>query len=203
MSKKMDISATTLTILGLYRGHYQRAVHIREVARYADISVEAARNQLKWLEQMRVITSSQRGRNKDYVLNFDNIITKYYLVLSETFSTIRCVDEYFLIKKVIDELARSIDGIAVLFGSFAKGQARGTSDIDLFIIGERRIDPQAVSSLEDLIGREINVKFATAQQFLNGLKDAAPLEQEVVADHIVLKGIDAFCDIMWAYYAKA
>jgi predicted nucleotidyltransferase len=199
----MDISATTLAILGLYRGHYQRAFHIREVARYAGISVEAARNQLKWLEQMHVITSSQRGSNKDYVLNFGNIITKYYLVLSETLATIHFLDEYFLIKKVIDELASSIDGIAVLFGSFAKGQARENSDIDLFIISERRIDPQAISTLAELIGREINVKFSTAQQFLDGLKAAAPLEQEVVTDYVVLKGIDAFCDIMWAYYAKA
>jgi hypothetical protein len=52
-----------------------------------------------------------------------------------------------------------------------------------------------------LIGREISVKSSNKKRFLEGLKSNDPLVREAVSNHILLKGIDDFCDIMWRYYA--
>jgi predicted nucleotidyltransferase len=198
----MDINSTILDILGLYRGQYRSSIHIREAARQIGISVEAVRIQLNRLEQARVITGLRRGSLKEYALNFNNFSTIYYLIISETYETIRFLDEYFVIKKVIEELGDILQGIVILFGSFAKKQARETSDIDLFVIGDRPIDQQAVINLGDLIGRDINIKYATAQQFTTGLIRNSPLEQEVIANYIVLKGVESFCDLLWRLYAN-
>jgi hypothetical protein len=35
---------------------------------------------------------------------------------------------------------------------------------------------------------------------MNGLRSNDPLIKEVVSNHIILKGIDEFCDIMWSYH---
>jgi hypothetical protein len=41
----------------------------------------------------------------------------------------------------------------------------------------------------------------TKTQFVQGLEKNDPLVREVTADHILLKGIDDFCEILWRYYA--
>jgi len=37
---------------------------------------------------------------------------------------------------------------------------------------------------------------------LKGLENGDPLVREVASNHVVLKGIDEFCDTMWRYYAR-
>jgi hypothetical protein len=59
-----------------------------------------------------------------------------------------------------------------------------------------------VSEASRLIDREISVKSTTEEQFLKGLMNGDPLIREVAANHIILKGIDNTCDIMWKYYAR-
>jgi predicted nucleotidyltransferase len=202
MSKKINVNNTTLRILCLYRGDYSRAIYAQKIALAIDKNKDTATKLLKQLEQLRIFKSIKRGRNVDYQLNLDNVITRYYLELAEIFASINLLDDYFLIKKVTDELRDQTHGILILFGSFAKRLDRETSDIDLFVIGDEGIDIHVVQSVEDLIGREINIKHSTPAEFLSGLNAKSPLEHEVLSDHIVLKGADEFCDIVWKYYAE-
>lgn len=53
-----------------------------------------------------------------------------------------------------------------------------------------------------LLSREINVKYASEKQFLNGLASNDPLMAEVVASHVTLKGIDNMCGVLWRKYAR-
>jgi predicted nucleotidyltransferase len=201
------ITRTTLRILGLYRNDYTKSSHPREIARELNVSANTSDLQLKRLETMRVLVRTRKGKNVNYSLNLDNIIAKYYLSLAETFATITFLEDHFLIKKIIRELDEHVEGVIILFGSFAKGQATELSDIDLFVLSDQLkgsvIDHHAFTEIEMLIGREISAKTMTTKQFIEGLQRGAPLVWEVVADHIVLKGIDTFCDVLWRHYAHA
>jgi predicted nucleotidyltransferase len=197
------INRTTLRILGLYRNDYAKSLHPREIARELNVSANTSDQQLKRLETMRVLVRTRKGKNVDYSLNLENIIAKYYMFLAETFATVTFLEDHFLIKKIIRELDEHAEGAIILFGSFAKGQATELSDIDLFVLTDQEPDTRAIIEVETLVGREINVKSTTTRQFFEGLQHGAPLIWEVVADHIVLKGIDTFCDAMWRHYAHA
>jgi len=94
------------------------------------------------------------------------------------------------------------EGTIILFGSFAKGQTNERSDIDLFVVTEKKLDRSIFMKAGNLVGREASVESSTRRQFLKGLENGDPLVREVVSNHIVLKGIDEFCDIMWRYYAR-
>jgi len=197
------INSTTLRILGLYRNDYSKSLHPREIARTLNVSANTSDLQLKRLETMRVLLRTRKGKNVNYSLNLGNITAKYYMSLAETFATVTFLENHFLIKKAIHELDEHITGAVILFGSFAKEQATESSDIDLFILTDQEPDTRAITEVETLIGRDINVKSTTTRRFTEGLQHGAPLMWEVVSDHVVLKGIDAFCDALWRHYAHA
>jgi predicted nucleotidyltransferase len=201
MMEKYNINQTTLRILGLYKDDYKRSLHLREISRRIGVDVKSIQLQVKRLEKTNVLTSLLKGRNKEYQLNLGNLSVKYYMVMAEAFASINFLQRNFLIKKIVDEIGHSIDGVVLLFGSYAKGAAVRGSDVDLFVIAERKPNWRVFQEVGDLIDREVTMKSADKRQFIDGLKNNDPLVREVVSDHLTLKGIDDFCEIMWRYYA--
>jgi predicted nucleotidyltransferase len=168
------------------------------------IDVGTASLQLKQLEQQKIIKTVTRGRNVDCFLNLANMIARYYLVLAEIFASINFLEEAnnYLVKKATAQLRDHVNGILILFGSHAKKQALETSDVDFYVIADRSIDKDIVQSVEDVIGLEINIEHSNLRQFQEGLIAKEPLMHQVLSDHIILKEADAFCDLIWEYYAK-
>lgn len=202
MMKEYNINQTTLKILGLYSNDYSKSLHLREIAREIRIDVKAVQLQLKKLEKINILSSVLKGRNKEYRLNLDNLITKYYMSMAETFASISYLGQNFLIKKVADEIGNQIEGTIMLFGSFAKSQATKESDVDIFVISEKKPNSNAMLEAGELVGRVISVKSSSKERFMRGLEDKDPLISEVVSSHVILKGVDGLCDIIWRYHAR-
>jgi predicted nucleotidyltransferase len=202
-NNKLNINETTLKILALYRSDYRRALHTREIARSVATDVQPISVQLKRLAGAGILTSVARGKHKEYTLTLSNLLTKYYVSLAETYTTITFLDRYFLIKRVLEELQRgdnTLLGTLVLFGSFAAERADERSDVDLLTITEHPSKKDTVRTIETVIGRDINVMSMTPPHFMEGLRRASPFEREVVAHHIVLQDIDRFCTLMWRVF---
>lgn len=201
MLEEYNMTQTTLKIIALYRNNYKKSLHLREIARETKVDVKAVQLQLQKLESMNVLSSNVRGRNKEYTLNQSNIITKYFLSMAEAFTAITYTQKNFTLKKIINQLDPKISDPIILFGSFAKNTQTTESDIDLLIITDKKIDRKTINTISSLVNRDINIKSTTEEQFLNGLRQKDPLIGEVIVDHIVLKGADKICDILWQYYA--
>ena len=200
--KKYNINQTTLKILALYRYDYSAALHIREIARKISVDVKAVQLQLKMLTDLNVLLSQSKGKNKEYRLNLANHLTKYYLELAENYVTIVFLAENFEVKKIASETQDYLGGCLVLFGSFAKGEMTPESDMDLLVIDDQKVDTIAAIKAGKLIGRDLSIKVTAKQEFQQGLTDGDPLIREVVANHIILKGIGTIVDSMWRYYEK-
>jgi len=202
MMEKYNINQTTLKILGLYSNDYSKSLHLREIARETRVDVKAVQLQLKRLEHANILSSIMKGRNKEYRLNINNSIAKYYMIMAETFASVSYLRRNFLVKKIIDEIGNKIDGTIVLFGSFVKGQATKESDVDLFVITEKKPNRLFAAEAGDLVGRTVSIKSASRKQFVKGLEEKDPLINEIISNHITLKGVDDFCEVMWKYYAR-
>jgi len=202
MKKEYNINQTTLKILALYRNNYKTSMHLREIARETNVDVKAIQLQLQKLEKTNIATSIMKGKNKEYSLNLNNYATKYYMALAETFTTINYLSKNYEIKKLITETEKQLRNSTMLFGSYARQETTEESDIDLLIIADKKPDINAIKEAGKLIDREINIKTTTEEQFSKGLMNNDPLIREVIANHIILKGIDNICDIMWQYYAR-
>ena len=202
MEEKYNINHTTLKILALFTTDYQKTIHVRKIARNIQTDVKTVGIHLKRLEHNNILQSTTKGRNKEYNPNLNNQITKHYLILAETYSTITYLEKNFLIKKLSSEITDKVKGIIILFGSFAKGKADPESDIDLQFISDQKTDTQPIQETARLIDREINIITTTPNQFQNGLKENDPLIKEIIQNHIVIKGADRLVDHMWKHYAE-
>ncbi len=202
MSYNYYINQTTLKILGLFRNDYKTSFYLREIARNVHVDAKAVGLQLKRLEKVNIVKSLQKGKNKEHTLNLNNFLTLYYLILAETFTTLEYLNRNFEIKKLVGETTEKMGKTAILFGSFAKESMTKESDIDILIIDNEKSDLTILKELGNLLSREVNVKLMSEEQFTNGLVIKDPLVKEIAANHIILKGIDNYCNMLWRYYAK-
>jgi predicted nucleotidyltransferase len=202
MLYKYHINQTTLKILSLFRSNYKTSLYLREIAREIQVDAKAVSLQLNRLEKTNILTSIQKGKNKEYSLNLGNYLTLYYIVLAEDFVTIEYLDRNFEVKKLVSETTDKLGKIAMLFGSFAKGNMTQESDIDILIIDDKKPNLSVFKEVGSLLSREISIKCMSEEQFSNGLANKDPLTLEVAVNHIILKGIDNVCNMLWRYYAK-
>ena len=130
-------TANYFRILSLYRADYTTNLHMRAMAKLLDTSHMTLLPHLKYLEELKILQTEIVGKNKQYTLNKDNLLTKYYLFATEELVTIDYLKKTFLIKKLAEHLNNiDIPDPLILFGSYAKGYATEESDIDLFSIGK-------------------------------------------------------------------
>ena len=195
-NKQTIINQTSLKILALFTTNYKTSRYLREIARETQVDVKAVSIQLNRLEKANI------RKNKEYSLNLSNYLTLYYLALAECFVTIEYLDNNFEVKKLVSETTGNLGKTALLFGSFAKGNMTQESDIDILIIGDSKPDLSVFKEMGSLLSREISIKYVSEKQFSDGLTNNDPLIAEVVDNHIILKGIDNLCNMLWRYYAK-
>ena len=198
------ITNNIFKILTLYRTDYSSSLHIRAMAKLIGTSHVALLPYLKHLEELKILKSENAGRNKQYTLNKENILTKYYLVTTEELATIAYLENTFLIKKLAEHLS-NIDILSpiVLFGSYAKGYATEESDIDLFGIGKLTENQQThIEKFEATYGKKLNLKTASIENFNAGLRSGDILIREVVANHIIICNPEPFVGLLWRYYVE-
>ena len=126
--------------------------HVRELARELRRSPTVVGEELDRLERTGILTSERIGRARRYRVDEASPIA---------------ADVRSLVQKTIGVEARvlealsGLDGIedAFLYGSYAAGAERATSDLDLFVIGA--VDQEQLSErlteVERELGRDVNV----------------------------------------------
>ena len=190
--------------LALYRTDYSASLHTRAIAKLVGTSHVALLPYLKQLENLKILTSEKAGRNKQFTLNRDNILTKYYLTATEELVTIEYLETNFLIKKLSEQLNDTDTASSlILFGSYAKDYATEESDIDLFNIGKLTEEQRKpIKKFEGTFGKKINIKTATAKNFALGLRKGDILIKEVIGNHIILRNADPFVTYLWKRYVE-
>ena len=189
-------------IINLFKSNYLGQFHVREMAKLIKKSHVTLLPHLKALEKDKIIYAKTIGKNKVYSINFENIITKNYLTLSETVETTAFLEQIFLIKKVTKEVFNlNLTGTLILFGSYAKRTFQDDSDIDFFYLG--RISDKEIQDIRNIgkvYGKAINVKKSTLRNFESGLRKKDPLIIEIVKSHIILQNPEQFVNALWRFY---
>lgn len=164
---------------------------IRQVARQARISHVSALEALNGLVDLGVVASSIAGRSHIHWLERRSLITRA-LVLSAFEAEAGSGDV------LIAELRRSIpEGFvsAVLFGSYARGDMRPGSDVDVLLVGTDRsaLDEAldaldaAAAEMRAVFGATVSVMGYTLEQ-VNTLRGSGTFIDGVAKDGIVIYG---------------
>ena len=147
-------------LLTLYFTNPNKKYYLRELERILNFSVGNIRRELIKLESTGLFLSENKGNLVYYYLN------KSYPLFKELKSIIFKTSGA---PKMLHNILEKFKGIsqAFIYGSFAKGDERKGSDIDLLIIGEVDEDKliEEIGKLERKLQREINYAIYGKEDF--------------------------------------
>ncbi|MCX5716009.1 MAG: nucleotidyltransferase domain-containing protein [Candidatus Omnitrophica bacterium] len=152
MLKNLIASKTRQTLFKAFFEVPDAEYYTRQLASTYHISPGALHRELKKLCSLGVLKSRTVGNIKLFSLNKQNpIYEDMKNIISKTEGVIKLVRDAVSVIKGVE--------VAFIYGSFAKGDERRYSDIDIFLIGDG-IDEDTlvtrVSDLEKRLYKEIN-----------------------------------------------
>jgi len=147
-------------LLTLYFTNPNKKYYLRELERILNFSVGNIRRDLIKLESTGLFLSENKGNLVYYYLN------QSYPLFEELKSIIFKTSG---VPKMLHNILEKFKGIsqAFIYGSFAKGEEREDSDIDLLIIGKVNEDKliEEIDKLERKLQREINYAIYGKEDF--------------------------------------
>ena len=188
MSKKIDICENDLDTLALFSNGFDREYHIREICSFLSISHGTSQTILSRLEEKQVLVSSIRGKTRIFRIKNGEIAIQYF-ILAEHFKKIRFLEQNPYVAEILNKIYAYVDGIMLLFGSYANGTESKGSDIDIFVAGT--CDEKEIAQIGRIYDMEINLKRYPSPAFTPpGRQD--PLLVEIRKNHIVWKNAETF-----------
>lgn len=145
-------SGTRAKLLTLFLTHPQEEFYLRQLHRRSGQSLRAVQHELARLESMNLVTTRRQGRQKFFRANERHPL----------FPDLKRI--IYKTSALGDKLREALTGIrgvqaAFIYGSVAKGGERGTSDIDLMVLGTPDPDglTRALQDAEQELGREVSL----------------------------------------------
>jgi uncharacterized protein len=156
-------SRTKFLLLGVLFGQPEEGFYLRQLVRILGRGVGALQRELTDLSNAGIIRRTVRGRQVYFQADpecpvFEEL--KNLMVKTAGISDV--------LRTALAPLADRIK-VAAVYGSFARGQARKESDIDLLIVGDVAFTEvvKALSSSQVRLGREINPTVYPPSEFLD------------------------------------
>lgn len=163
-----------------------------QIAKKHKLNQKTVANYLNRLEGQHILKSATEGKNKLFRLNIEDEIIIHFISAIESQRTIRFYKKHPLIKEI---MAKSmINGIAIIFGSYAKGTQDQDSDLDLFIVGQA--NKKEIEKLGETYKIEINIKQYSQKDLKRSLQTRDPLTEEIIKDHIIIKNNQEFITLL-------
>lgn len=182
------VNDVDLRILSLFTKSYNKEYYIREVEKLLGISSRTALVTLAKLEKKGILESKIRGKIKTYSIKKSGLSREYF-VLTEQYKKIQFLEKNHLIKEVLEKAEDYMQGIVIVFGSYAKGLQKKDSDLDIFIVGKH--DEDRIKEVGKKYGIDINIKCYPMKIFEKEINTDILLK-EVIENHIIIKGVEGF-----------
>ena len=152
-------------IFRLLFNDHKSSIHLRDLQRQSGLSIGTIQKEMAHLKKLDLVTSERDGNRLYYSANTDHPLFEEISGLVEKTSGIA---------EQIKTALRSIKGIecAFIFGSYAKGEEKSHSDIDLIVIGTvgLRTLSSVFKTVTDKTGREINPHIYSIKSWTEKLK---------------------------------
>ncbi len=159
----LSSSSLRKQLFGYFFLNSEQRLHLREIARQINADPANLSRELERLVKEGVFCSEKKTHQRDYYLN------KNYPLFSELKSI---VNKTMGIKAALQNFLQGIPGVkkAFIYGSFARGEERSGSDIDVCLIVEKKSfseQPllQGIEQVEKQLGRDISYVYFNEQEW--------------------------------------
>ena len=153
-----------------------RAFHVREIARRTATQAGTLHKELSRLAEGGILLRQRQGNQICYQANADCLI---FPELAAIFR--KTCGPAARLRQVLTGFGEDIER-AFIFGSVASGKATAASDIDVLIVGKLSFAEviQAVYPLQATLGREINPKLYSPEEWRAALAENSAFIQDIM-----------------------
>lgn len=143
---------TRRSVLGLLYGHADESFYLRQIIRLSESTERAVQLEVKNLSDAGIITRTVKGRQVFYQANSECPI--FSELKSLVNKTVGVAD---VVRSALAPLDNRID-LAFIYGSFARGEYKKGSDVDVMIVGDVTFNEiiSAIQPAQNKLGREVN-----------------------------------------------
>ncbi len=184
----IKVNDVDLKILSLFTKGYDKEYYIREVEKLIEVSSRTALVTLAKLEKRGILESKTKGKIKAYSIK-KSVLSREFFLLTEQYKRIEFLGKNHLVKEVLEKADEYMQGIVIVFGSYAKEIQKDDSDLDLFIVGT--FDGEKIKETGNKYGLDINIKSYPMDIFEKEIRDDILLK-EITKNHIIIKDAEGF-----------
>jgi len=158
-------------------------LHPRRIAEKLQTNHMTIARKLRFLVDENVVDYRTEGKNNVYFLK-KSIEGRNAAMIAELYKQSRIVSEHPVLRNIFRLIQQEQEiGLALLYGSYAKGIPTKGSDIDIYI---DTLNPNVKKQLEQHHS-SLSVKIGAFDP------QSLPI-REVIKDHVIIKGVEVFFD---------
>ena len=175
MLQKLFSSRVRVEILNVFLINPERELYVREVERLTGEDYKNVSMELRHLKEIGLLSSRNEGNLKYFRLNKEFVIyEELKSIFMKTKGAVGILREAVSTKRHID--------YAFIYGSFATGEERAESDIDVMVIGGISLEEvlALIRGPEERLSRDINISLYDLQEIRKRVKDRDPFIMEVL-----------------------
>jgi len=155
--------------------------HIRSLAKNIGINHMMIQRKMKTLFKENIVDYREEGKNKVYFLK-KNPEAKATVFMAEHYKLIKTLEKYPQLRNIIEKIQQEKNiKLAILFGSYAKHNAKKNSDIDIYISTKNRKIKQDLERIDS----KLSIKIGIYDR--NNL-----LIKEIEKNHAIIKGVETY-----------
>lgn len=179
------LSPNRLLLLGLFYTNPEKSYYMQEVGRLLGKKPGVFQRALNALAEEGALRSEYRGHARFFQANTQHpLYPELKGIVSKTSGA------EGTLRRLMGQLKDL--KLALIYGSFAKGKERESSDIDLLVVGNPRMETALIKGLrllEKKLQREINYKLYSEMEYLQKRAKRDLFLEEVLTDKkLILKG---------------
>jgi len=155
--------------------------HLREIARLLDESHSTVLRKINELLKNNVLDYKKEGKNKIFFIK-NNLKAKNYVYSAEIHKLNQLLKRHPELSIILEDIKKNFPkGMILLFGSYAKGNPKAESDIDIYLETK---DSKFKNKLNEL-NSKLSIKIGEFDtKYL--------LIKEIIKNHIIIRGLEDF-----------
>ncbi len=155
----------------------KKEMHGRELAKELKTSLTRVQSILTELRNINVLDYKVEGKNHVYFIK-KNLISKSFILNAENYKLSKLLIKHLELEPIFNDIIKKSGcSLIILFGSYAKGIPKKSSDIDVYIETTSRKIKQNVEKIYYLISVKIGA-----------FNPDDLLVKEIIKNHVIIKG---------------
>ncbi len=155
--------------------------HLREIARILNESHSTILRKINELVKDNILDYKKEGKNKIFFIK-NNLKARNYIYSAEIHKLNKLLKKHPELSIIFDDLKKSFSkGMIILFGSYAKGNSKFDSDIDIYLETNDKKIKEKIKEINSKLNIKIG-KFDTKSLLI----------KEIIKNHIIIRGLEDF-----------